>query len=706
MLLMSSILGFAQEEQTKQEGYYELSLEELMNIPINSASKKDETLFDAPLSSYTITKSDIEKSGATSIMEALRLAPGVIVREQTNGNYDIHIRGFDNILRTSETYSKTNLTTLVMINNRPVFNHNLGGTFWEALPIDVNDVERIEIVRGPSAPLFGPNAVTGVINIITKKVPEEKALVNANVQAGTLATTLANASVGKDFGKISLYVSGNYQHRERQDETYFFGTTNSYLTIAELSTLLPAGNQLFDQYPDPKLAVNKYGVNAAINFEASEKINFDLSLGTQQAETQKIFLSNIFNGGIPITNNETKSSYVNLAGQVHGLNFRTSYQPGYDNLALEAAPNQYDFNVFDFSAEYEIKLGELGNLVPGISYQNASLDDAAYTNKGLTFLNGEEKGIKTQAAFIRTDLKPTEAFRVIAALRMDKFSSPDDAYLAYELATTYKLNSKNLIRAAVTRSNSGSFVGNNFLNLNVPVPNGGGPGIDINYIRRGNQNMKLFTVDMIEVGFRSQLTNNLQLDIDVFSQKAKNLNALIVKGPDGTFTNGVPNFIQEFDDIQTTASQLGTTFSINYVPNEKIQIKPFVTIQKTEVQDVYSGYDLTSTFSDEDHENTPSVYGGYYVNINPIEKLNINLNGYFFTKQTQYDPHYSSTGGVGPESNIASKFIFNLKVGYKVSNDVNIFLNGRSVVGNDSREFFTGDRIGALILGGVSFDLN
>ena len=151
-----------------------------MNIPIESASKKEETLFDAPLSSYTITRSDIDKAGATSIVEALRLSPGILVREQTNGVYDVHIRGFDNILGTSEVYTKSNLATLVMIDNRPVFNHNLGGTVWEALPVDIGDVERIEIVRGPSAPLFGPNAVTGVINIITKRVEKNKSHVHAS----------------------------------------------------------------------------------------------------------------------------------------------------------------------------------------------------------------------------------------------------------------------------------------------------------------------------------------------------------------------------------------------------------------------------------------------------------------------------------------------------------------------------------------------
>src|SRR6187549_1458526 len=233
--LLNTTKSWAQELEID---YYALSLEELMNIPIESASKKEETLFDAPLSSYTITRSDIDKAGSTSIMEALRLAPGVIVREQTNGVYDIHIRGFDNILRYSEDFTKSNLSTLVMIDNRPVFNHNLGGTFWEALPVDLNDVERIEIVRGPSAPLFGPNAVTGVINIITKRVSEGKTMVSANVQMGSPATTIANASVGKNFGKFSTIVSGNFQKRDRFDDTYFLPATQDYYTVDQLSNIL------------------------------------------------------------------------------------------------------------------------------------------------------------------------------------------------------------------------------------------------------------------------------------------------------------------------------------------------------------------------------------------------------------------------------------------------------------------------------------
>lgn len=698
-LLCSAHFVFAQEEQ-KQADYYELSLEELMNIPINSASKKDETLFDAPLSSYTITKSDIEKSGATSIMEALRMAPGVIVREQTNGVYDIHIRGFDNILQTSQTYTKSNTATLVMIDNRPVFNHNLGGTFWETLPIDLHDVERIEIVRGPSAPLFGPNAVTGVINIITRKIDTDKTYATANVQAGTPATKLANVAVGKTFDKVSVIVSGNYQKRERFDDTYLIPAAGQYYSKDQLVQILGSG--INDQYANPALALSRAGANAFIGYAMSDDVSFDVSVGTQQSETQKIFLSNIFVGELPFTTNESNTTYANLSGKIKNFSMRTSYQTGTDNLAVAAAPNQYDYRVFDASAEYTFALGKIGTLVPGMSYQNATYGDEGYKNEGLTFLNGTEQTITTAAAFLRTDLKPIENLRVIAAVRADKFSVPDDVYLAYELATTYKINESNLVRAAVTRSNSGSFFGNSYLNITIPLA----PGLD--FVRTGSRDLKLFTVNMIEVGFRSQLSKAVQLDVDVFQQTARNFTALTttqrVQVAPGVFQTTEQRML----NVPTTATQTGVTMSLNIVPNDKFQIKPFVTLQQTNTSDLPSSYasasvDPTLSYSDTEHRNTPSIFGGYYVNIKPVAKLNVNLNGYFFSKHTQYDGMYAN--GVGAESSITGKLIFNTKISYAISNSVNVFVNGRQVAGAESREFFGGDKTTGVYLGGISLAL-
>lgn len=678
--------------QQTEPDFYDLTLAELMKVRIGSASKTDEALFDAPLSSYTITQSDIKKAGSTSIMEALRLAPGVIVREQTNGSYDIHIRGFDNILRHSETFTKSNLATLVMIDNRPVFNHNLGGTLWEALPIDLNDVERIEIVRGPSAPLFGPNAVTGVINIITKQSNLSGTYVNANLQYGTPATAIANATIGRKINdKFTVMASGNYQDRERFDTDYYQVSSAQYRPIEEI---FPATYNR--TYPNPERAMNKWGANASLIYTASEKMNFDLTFGLQESDVQKIFggAGASTGGGTFLSTNRTDSKYLNAAGKVYGLTIRGSYLQGHDIINLKSAPNQYDYKIGDLMGEYDFKIGDKISIVPGVSYQNAKYGDKDYTDEGLTFLAGEEVNINTTSAFIRTDIKPLKSLRLIAALRADKFSVPDDTYLAYEFATTYKISEHHLIRAAVTRSNSGSFVANNYLNL--VIPNGAGPGI--NFVRRGQKDLDLLTINMLEFGYRAQLTKQFQLDIDLFQQKADNMTALVIKGLD------YPNYIQESENIPTSASQIGATLAVNFVPNEKFQFKPFVTVQKTEAKDLLTAYAVNAPTIDDEHSNTPSIYGGYYLNYKITSKLNLNVNGYYFDVHRQYDVTDPTDGASA--GRISGKVLVNLKASYALSEKLNLFLNGRNILNNNSREYFGADRTGGLYLVGASFSLN
>jgi len=688
-MAITSLSAIAQDQPQQEEDLYALSLEELMNVPINSASKKDETLFDAPLSSYTITRSDIDKAGSTSIMEALKLAPGVIVREQANGMYDIHIRGMENLTRTNEgTFAKANSYTLVMVDNRPVFNHGLGGTFWESLTIDINDVERIEIVRGPSSPLFGPNAVTGVINIITKRLNDSETLVNANVQTGTLGTTIANASVGKKFGKFSAIVSGNFQDRARVDSKYYRESTGEYVA---LSDLIPNADDRNTRYPDPSRSLTKWGVNGFLTYNASEDVSFDLSLAHQGAEFQKIWISN------PLSDGETQNTSANLSANIHGLNVRTSYLSGHNiDLRTNIPRAEYDFTVFDAVAEYEIKLGDNYSITPGASYQTVTFDDRDYVNpsEGIIGLFNAENSITTFAGYLRADLNFTEKLRVLGGLRIDKFSDPDDAYLAYEFATTYKFNSKNLVRIAVTRSNSGSFIGYNFVDV------GGG--------RIGDSNLDLFTLNMIELGYRAQLGSKVQLDIDVFQQKGENLTAIITKN------NG--SFYQQFSNVPTTATQLGTTLSLNIVASEKIQFKPFFTFQKTETKDLASSYYdpalIPVTYRDDTHEYTPGSFGGFYFNYKPVAKLNINLSSYYFTKQHQYDAtQYDPMTGAEIEpqysyGQIKGKFTLNAKVSYEVVKNLNVFVNARNLFGSDSREFYAADQTAGLYTGGLSYNLS
>jgi iron complex outermembrane receptor protein len=681
---MISLSVTAQETQATEQDMYDLSLEELMNVPINSASKKDETLFDAPLSSYTITKAEIDRSGATSVMEALRLAPGVIVREQANGMYDIHIRGMENLTRTNGTFLKANSYTLVMVDNRPAFNHGLGGTYWESLSIDLNDVERIEIVRGPSSPLFGPNAVTGVINIITKRMKESNTLVQANVQAGTLGTTIANTSLGKKFDKFSAVISANVQNRDRVDSKYYSDAIGEYVDLDNLITDPAVRN---DRYPDPSRSLNKWGVNGFFTYAASEKVSFDLSLSHQQADFQKIWITN------PLNDGTTDNSTANLSAKIYGLNVRASYINGHNIDYRGNAPYaEYDFNVADVVADYNIKIGDKYTITPGVSYQGVVFDDREYSNpdQGIIGLFNARNEISTMAGYIRADLNFTDKLRVLGGLRVDKFSEPDDAYLAFELASTYKINENNLVRFAWTRSNSGSFIGYNYLDI------GGG--------QVGNTNLDLFTLTMLEIGYRAQLSSKLQLDIDIFQQTGENLTAIVqTAGP------------QQFMNVPTTAKQIGSTISLNYVPNERIQFKPFFTLQKTETTDLPSLYvdpaivpPGTVTYSDGKHAYTPGSYGGFYFNYRPVAKLNVNISGYYFTNQTQYDQSYDSSDDSTPQyanGQIKNKFMANAKISYEIAKNLNVFVNARNMFGSSSREFYAADRTAALYTGGLSYSL-
>lgn len=141
------------------------SLEELKDVEITSASKKPKKLSEIPAAVYVITKEDIRRSGATSIPELLRMATGVHVARSTVAEWAVNIRGLSGL------YAQN---LLVLIDGRSVYTHVFSGVFWDIQDTILEDIDRIEVVRGPGATLWGANAVNGVINIITKKTAETK----------------------------------------------------------------------------------------------------------------------------------------------------------------------------------------------------------------------------------------------------------------------------------------------------------------------------------------------------------------------------------------------------------------------------------------------------------------------------------------------------------------------------------------------------
>jgi len=147
--------------ETEVDELADLSLEQLGNIDITSVSKKKERLLDAAASIFVITHDDIRRSGATSVPEALRLAPNLQVAQTGAATYAISARGFNN---SNALANKL----LVLIDGRTVYSPIYSGVFWDQQDVMLEDVDRIEVISGPGGTLWGANAVNGVINIITR----------------------------------------------------------------------------------------------------------------------------------------------------------------------------------------------------------------------------------------------------------------------------------------------------------------------------------------------------------------------------------------------------------------------------------------------------------------------------------------------------------------------------------------------------------
>ena len=143
----------------------ELSLEQLGDLEVTTVSKKPEAVWRAPAAIFVITQEDIRRSGATSIPEVLRLAPGVEVARIDSDHWSVGIRGFGSQLSRS---------LLVLIDGRSVYTPLYAGVYWQVQDTLLEDVDRIEVIRGPGGTIWGANAVNGVINIITKSAKDTR----------------------------------------------------------------------------------------------------------------------------------------------------------------------------------------------------------------------------------------------------------------------------------------------------------------------------------------------------------------------------------------------------------------------------------------------------------------------------------------------------------------------------------------------------
>ncbi|HEY7163309.1 MAG TPA: TonB-dependent receptor [Candidatus Binatia bacterium] len=207
---LASAQSADQHANADVKAFKSVPFEELFNIEITTVSRRPERLVNAASAIQVITGEEIRRSGAKSLPEALRLATNLQVAQQTSANWIISARGFA---------SATSDKLLVLIDGRTVYTPLFSGVFWDVQNVMLEDIDRIEVISGPGATLWGSNAVNGVINVITK---------NSRDTQGALATT-GGGSYQRAFG------DGRYGGKMGDDLYYRvyglgFGVGNTFLS--------------------------------------------------------------------------------------------------------------------------------------------------------------------------------------------------------------------------------------------------------------------------------------------------------------------------------------------------------------------------------------------------------------------------------------------------------------------------------------------
>jgi len=458
------------------------SLEDLMNIEITSVSKKEEKLFQATAAVYVITQEEIVRSGLNSIPDLLRLVPGLDVARIDGTKWAVSSRGFNNRFANK---------LLVLIDGRSVYTPETAGVYWEAQDVLLEDVERIEVIRGPGGTLWGANAVNGVINIITKHTRETQ---------GGLVTAGAG-SEERGFGSV------RYGGKLSDQANY----------------------RVYGKYFSRRGLINAAGVNANDGqqaFRSGGRVDWDPTERDSVTLQGELFQSNLRETGTNISPATPLAPFTNKegffsGGHVLGRWTRTlskdseiELQAYYDRTNRDVFDLHQIIHTFDLDFHNHFKMGQRHDFIWGLGYRVIS-DWTNTTSSNAVQYNPKEETIQLWSVFAQDEFTLVkDKLRLTLGTKLEH-----DDYSALEVQPTVRLlwtpSNQQTIWGAVSRAVKTPSRRDRSIRVNAAaVPTAGGlvgiisPG--------GNANTRSEELLAFELGYRVQPARRVTLDIATF----------------------------------------------------------------------------------------------------------------------------------------------------------------------------------------------
>ena len=632
LLYASLFLAFApaagaaliQGEET--DSVLSLSLEELMQITVTSASKKPQSLAQTAAAVFVISADDIRRAGATNVPEALRLAPGVQVAAIGHNKWGVSIRGFN---------SRFANKLLVLVDGRAVYSPSFSGVFWEHNDIPLENIERIEVIRGPGAAVWGANAVNGVINIITASA--------AATQGG-----LISAAAGDEVNGMGLVRYGWALNDDTHLRVYASGKSVDGGENAQTGGDGPdkwrnkqAGFRL-----DGSFGVNSISLQGALSDQAAGD---DITAITPDPLA-------------PVTRVHTDGD--GTSGHLLG-HWERPTTTGVQSLQAYFDHTDYDLGLARYrndtgDLEYQRQhTGGRHDVVWGLGYRHSQ--DSADTTRYLSFRDSS-KSYDLYSVFIQDEITLVPSrWRLTLGSRFEH-----NDFSGFEVQPNVRLlwtpTSRDSLWSAVSRAVRTPSRGELSATIFVQGPSVATGGLSVAAV--GRQNMDSETLSAMDLGWRRQWSEGLSSELSAFYYRYADVRGSI-PDPQNLQFDGVHPYIPAFISNSYDMETYGLELSLDWLPRDHWRLQANVALFDARLLNIKPGAN-----SEEFIGNTPTSQ----ISLRSSVDLTSTLQWDLWLRDVGERPGTSS-----PADDVAAYTTLDMRVAWKPRKDLDVAVVGQNL---------------------------
>jgi len=505
ILMILGLLGLcaqvlaAPAEPNKAADLFEMSIEQLMDIEVVSASRQAQKIGELSVPVSVISADDIHYSGLTSIPEILQFSPGIDMLRISRFRNAVGVRGLHEFISDR---------TLVLINGRSAESPLFGGSEYYTLPILMEDIERIEVVRGPGGAAWGANAFTGVINIITKK-PDDVLGGFVSTRMDEFGDSYTHLRYAEKDGKWKWRVSAGYEDLKTSDDAGAGSFVSN--TTAGVNALMGFSSFTANDF------MRNYRFDSEAFYDYSDQTRLSFGTGYSHAQVGDWEFGGYYPGGNGWY--ETVRSYAKLDHQFDDGS--SGYLQWFGNLASSKVPTLMKWNWMqnDVEGQLNFNASDAHNITIGGNFRFIQLDIEQQDTRQLTYV-GEPFDEQFAGAFLIDRWMLSDRLTLEGQIRGDWYSETQTDWAA-RLTALYAMDEQkdHILRFSFAKAFRTPFTSpRNAWTSRVPV----GGGLYAFNVRPADELENEETYSL-EAGYTGKLAKNLTLCANTYYQRFEEL---------------------------------------------------------------------------------------------------------------------------------------------------------------------------------------